>query len=125
MKRHHHLAARTPASPARSSRSRLPWAPMPRAPEGALADTYAASELSITSDLSNVPDFTPVSPAKPYRVAWQNQLLSYQERFVLTLQIDACAGRPAGNRIDHSSRKMISLGGIVSHRFTALVMPLE
>ena len=58
------------------------------ADESALADTYGASDLSITSDLSNVPDFVPVSPAKPYKVAWQNQLLSYQARFVLTLQID-------------------------------------
>jgi hypothetical protein len=86
MKRHRHLTARLLIAGAFLALSSSLGANAQGADGGDVMDTYDASD--ITSDLSNVPDFTPVSPAKPYKVAWQNQLLSYQERFVLTLQID-------------------------------------
>ncbi len=86
MKRHHHLAAALLFAGAFLALSSSLGANAQGAGEGDVIDSYGASD--ITSDLSNVPDFTPVLPAKPYKVSWQNRLLSYQERFVLTLQTD-------------------------------------
>jgi len=84
MKRHHPLAAAPLIAGAFLALSSSLGANAQGAGQSSITDTYDASD--ITSDLSNVPDFVPVSPAKPYKVAWQNRLLSYQERFVLTLQ---------------------------------------
>jgi hypothetical protein len=43
----------------------------------------------ITSDLSGVPEFAPVTLEKPYTRPWQNQLLAYHARFVGALEADS------------------------------------
>ena len=78
MTRHRHFAARLTIAGALLALSSSFGAMAQGAGESALADGYAASEPAITSDLSKVPDFTPVLSARPYKVSWQQQLLSYR-----------------------------------------------